>query len=49
MKQTPAQIWWFNLPNELKSQFPHLNPTNEEIEMWYDSPADYSLPPNITY
>lgn len=44
-----AKNWWENLPEELKSQFPHLNPTDEEVLEWYSEPAEYSLPPNITH
>lgn len=44
-----AKEWWDNLTDHGKSQFPHLNPTDEEILKWYSDPAGYTLLPNIFY
>ena len=44
-----ALEWWEGLTSEGKSLFPHLNPSPAEILEWYSSPAEYTLPPNISY
>ena len=44
-----AWNWWNSLTPTGKSNFPHTNPTDEEVQEWYSDPAGYSLPPNINY
>jgi hypothetical protein len=44
-----AKAWWNSLTPAGKGKFPHLNPTDKEVQEWYSDPAGYSLPPNITY
>ena len=43
-----ALEWWNGLTEAGKSMFPEPNDI-DDIVSYYQDPADYTLPPNITY
>lgn len=43
-----ALKWWNSLTESGRNAFP-VPRSEEDILLYYESPAEYSLPPNITY